>query len=105
MDENQINPETGIQHYQPLHAKLTSQTLPGNYQEENSENIDRNFGKEFPERTQQHDYKTPSANQIEDDEDDDDEVDTDGEIFDQDNETNTDPVDEQSRDVSDQYYA
>ena len=100
MDENQINPETGIQHYQPLHAKLTAQTLPGNYQEEDSENLDKNFGKESPERTQRHDYKDPSADQIEDDEDD--EAYTNGDIYTHDYDTNTDPADEQSPDVSNQ---
>ena len=98
MNENQFTPETGSQQNQPLQDNLTDNQIPsGSYQQEESENTDRNTQREFPERTQQHDYKNPSANQMENTEDD--EVDTDGEIFEEDDETNTDPVDEQT-DVS-----
>jgi len=99
MDENQINPEPGYQQNQPLQDNLTdNQTQSGNDQEEDLGNRDRNSRKEFPERTQQHDYKNPSANQTENDEED--EVDTDGAIFNQEVENNTDPVEEQSLDVN-----
>ena len=100
MNENEVKPQPGYQQNQPLQDNLTdNQTQTGNYQEENSENRDRDSRKEFPERTQQHDYKNPSADQIENDEEDD--VDTDGQIFDQDYDTNADPVDEQSSGLRD----
>ena len=88
MTEKQLNSEPDYRQSQSFQSELTdNQTQPGNFQEEGSvENRDRNFEKEFPERTHQHDYKTPSANQNVTDEED--EADTDGEIYNQDVENN-----------------
>lgn len=101
MNENQFTPETGNQQNQSLQDKLTGdQTQPGNYRGEDSEDRDRNTQQEFPERTQQHDYKNPTATQFEDDDEDD--ADTDGQIFEQDEEDeDADPVDEQSSGLRD----
>jgi len=61
------------------------------------ENNERATPNEFPERSHQHDYKDPSANQFENDDEDDDDMDTDTEIFNQDEDESADPVDEQGR--------
>lgn len=103
MDANQITPEPGNQQNQPFKDNLSeNQILPGNYQAEDAENRDENSQKEFPERTQQHDYNNPSANQNENDEEevDEDELNTEGEAFGQDYEDNTNLPDEQPTDVS-----
>lgn len=100
MNENQFTPETGNQLNQPLKEKLTdNQNQSEINQGEDSENRDRNTRKDFPERTQQHDYKNPTANQTENDEGKD--VDTDGQIFDNNDDTDADPVDGQITDLRD----
>lgn len=98
MNENQFNAQPGFQQNQPLQEeKLTDyQSQSGNFQGEDTENSDRQ--KDFPQRTQQHDYKDPSANH--NDEDEDDEVDTDEGIFDEEDETNPDSVEDQIPGVS-----
>lgn len=101
MSENQFKPEPGTQqNYQPSQDTRREYENPTG---DNSAIIDDNeraAPQEFPERSHQHDYKNPSGNQIDNDVDDDD-VDTDGEIFDQDEDEATDPVDEQSLDSDD----
>lgn len=99
MNENQISPKPGYQQNQPLQGNLTDdQSQPGSYEKEDSEIRDRNSQQqEFPERNHQHDYKTPSAGQNEDDEEDD--VDTDEENPDKDNTTKNFPAEKQT-DVS-----
>jgi hypothetical protein len=100
MNDNQFTPETGNQQNQPLKEKLSdNQNQSENNQGEDSENGDRNTRKDFPERTQQHDYKNPTADQTENEEEDD--VDTDGQIFVNNDDADADPVDEQSTDLRD----
>lgn len=102
MNENNFNSETGSQQ-----NNQSSQDKGREYENtagDNSTVMDDNkwaAPQDFPQRSQQHDYKDPSGNQL--DNDDDDDIDTDGEIFDQDKEDeSTDPVDEQSLDTDEQ---
>lgn len=105
MNENTFNPKTGDQqNYRPSQDTRTDYENPAG---DNSTIIDDNeraTPQEFPERVQQHDYKTPSGNQLEDDDEsyNEDDVDTDGEVFNQDAENEAaDPVDEQSLEPGD----
>lgn len=101
MNEKQFNTEPGTrQNFQPSQNTRTDYENPAGDDSTTIDDYERATPQEFPEHNQQHDYKNPSANQTEDDEDEsdtEDEADTDGEIFNQDDEDEaTDPVDDQS---------